>query len=70
MLNEIIKWTALAATLSGAVCTSLRIDPMNVYLLNLGSLLYLTWSIRVKDTNLICVNAGLMMIYVVGIFRS
>ena len=70
MLNEIIKWTALAATLSGAICTSLRIDPMNVYLLNLGSLLYLTWSIRVKDTNLICVNAGLMMIYVVGIFRS
>ena len=70
MVNDIIKWTALAATLSGALCTSLRIDPMNVYLLNLGSLLYLIWSIRVKDTNLICVNAGLMLIYIVGIFRS
>jgi hypothetical protein len=70
MVNDIVKWLALAATLGGAICTSFRIDPLNVYLLNLGSLLYLTWSIRVRDINLICVNAGLMLIYIVGIFRS
>lgn len=68
MLNTIIKWTALVSTLAGALCTSLRIDPINIYLLNIGALLYLTWSWRIKDINLVLVNAGLLLIYAVGFF--
>jgi hypothetical protein len=67
-LNWYLKWLALAATLSGALCTSLRIDPLNVYLLNLGALLYLIWSVRIRELNLVAVNAGLLTIYVVGLF--
>ena len=67
-LNWYLKWTALACTLAGALCTSLRIDPMNVYLLNMGALLYLIWSARIRELNLVVVNAGLLAIYVVGLF--
>jgi len=69
-VNWYLKWTALTCTLGGALCTSLRIDPLNVYLLNLGSLLYLIWSVRIKELNLVVVNAGLLAIYIVGLFFS
>ncbi len=68
MLNFILKWVACAVTLSGALCTALRIDPMNIYLLNLGSILYLMWSVRIREWNLIVVNAVLLLIYITGLF--
>lgn len=68
MFNSILKWTACAVTLAGALCTSLRIDPTNIYLLNLGALLYLWWSLRIREWSLVTINAGLLTIYVVGLF--
>ncbi len=55
-------------TLSGALCTALRIDPTNIYLLNLGAVLYLIWSVRIREWNLVVVNAVLLLIYCVGLF--
>ena len=69
-IDFILKWTACAITLAGALCTSLRIDPLNIYLLNSGALLYLVWSIRIREWNLIVINAGLLAIYVVGLFYA
>jgi hypothetical protein len=63
-----LKWIACAVTLSGAVCTSLRIDPMNIYLLNAGAALYLWWSLRIREWSLVAINAGLLIIYIVGLF--
>lgn len=68
MFDTILKWVACAVTLAGALCTSLRIDPLNIYLLNTGALLYLFWSIRIREWNLSAVNAGLLTIYAVGLF--
>ena len=65
-IAEISKHLALVATLSGALATALMWDPLNIVLLNLGSILYLYWSYSVRDWNLIAVNAGLLTIYVVG----
>jgi hypothetical protein len=67
MVNFILKWTACVATLAGALCTALRADPANIYLLNAGALLYLIWSVRIREFNLILVNAALLTIYVVGL---
>jgi hypothetical protein len=55
-------------TLSGALCTALRIDPTNIYLLNLGAVLYLIWSVRIREWNLVVVNAVLLLIYCIGLF--
>jgi hypothetical protein len=67
MVNFILKWTACVATLAGALCTALKVDPANIYLLNAGALLYLIWSVRIREFNLILVNAALLTIYVVGL---
>lgn len=69
MLNTLLKWTACVVTLVGALCTSLRIDPMNIYLLNVGAVLYLTWSLRIREWNLVVINAGLLLIYVIGLIQ-
>ncbi len=68
MLDSILKWTACFITLAGAICTSLRIDPTNIWLLNIGALIYLIWSIRIKEHSLVVINAGLLLIYIVGLF--
>lgn len=67
-LNFYLKWTACAVTLAGALMTALRVDPLNIYLLNAGSLLYLIWAVRIREANLIVINAALLIIYVVGLF--
>lgn len=67
-LNFILKWVACVVTLCGALATSMRVDPLNIYLLNTGALLYLIWSLRIKEWNLVVINTGLLAIYIVGLF--
>ena len=69
MLNSVLKWTACFITLAGALATSLQIDPLNIYLLNVGSILYLIWSVRIKEASLVVINAGLLLIYIVGVLH-
>ena len=52
----------------GALFTSLRIDPLNIYFLNLGAAIYFVWSIRIREWNLIIVNGVLLAIYILGLF--
>lgn len=66
-LTSIIKWISLCFTLAGAFSTSFGIEPINIYFLNIGAFGYLIWSYRVKDTNLMIVNAGLLLIYLAGL---
>ena len=68
--DSLLKWSGTALTLIGAVLTSLAVDPVNVYLLNAGSLLFLIWAVRIQDNALIAVNAGLLTIYAVGTARA
>ena len=67
-LTVALKWAGTIITLAGALCTSLRIDPLNVYLLNLGSFVFVIWAVRIRDRAMITVNAGLLAIYIVGLF--
>ena len=68
MFNTWLKWLGCVAVCAGALATSLRVDPLNIYLLNLGAAIYLLWSIRIRETNLIVVNAVLLALYLVGLF--
>jgi len=63
----LIKWVATLITISGAACTTLSLDPLNIILLNLGSFLFLIWGFMIKDKAMIAVNSGLLFIYFVGI---
>jgi hypothetical protein len=69
-IDEALKWVATAITLSGAMLTSLAVDPLNVYLLNTGSFVFLIWAVRIRDGAMIAVNAGLLAIYGLGTARA
>ena len=68
-INNTLKWLGCATVVAGALCTSLRIDPLNIYLLNVGALAYLLWAIRVRELNLMIVNGVLLAIYILGLFQ-
>ena len=68
--NTYLKWSACVVTLAGAILTSLRIDPLNIYFLNTGAVLYFVWGYRIREWNLIVINAGFILIYTVGIYIS
>lgn len=61
------KWAGTFVTLIGAALTSLAIDPINIYFLNIGSILFLIWGTLIKDKAMIAVNGGLLTIYLVGV---
>lgn len=67
-MTEFLKWLGTALTIAGAVTTSLAIDPLNVYLFNAGAVTWLLAAIRMKEKSLIVVNAGLLAVYLFGIF--
>jgi hypothetical protein len=53
---------------AGAICVSLGIDPWNVYMGNLGALMYAIWALRAKDWNIFIVNMTFLIIYGYGIW--
>lgn len=67
LIDTVLKWVACAVTLAGALCTSLQIDPLNIWLLNLGAVLYLIWSWRIREWSLVTINFGLLAIYILGL---
>jgi hypothetical protein len=70
VLDNVLKWTGMALVIAGALCTSLRIDPLNILLLNAGALVYMIWALRIKEMNLVLVNAVLLAIYAVGLMHG
>jgi hypothetical protein len=67
LLSCKIKWVATVVTLIGALATALQFDPLNIYLLNAGAILFLWWAFLIKDKAMITVNAGLLAIYIIGL---
>ena len=64
--NTILEWLATIVTIAAALATALSIDPLNIYLFNIGSVLWLVWAVRIKRASLVVVNVGLLAVYVYG----
>ena len=69
MINNILKWCACFITLAGALATANELHAYNRELFVVGGVLYLIWSIRIREANLIVINAALVLIYAVGLLR-
>jgi hypothetical protein len=69
-INAILKWTALVFTIGGALLTSFKVTPWNVSSFSAGAFLYLIWSYRIREWNLVIVNGVLLVIYAIGIFMN
>jgi hypothetical protein len=66
-LNTLLEWSATIVTVGAAIATALSIDPLNIYLFNIGSVLWLVWAVRIKRASLVVVNVGLLAVYVYGL---
>jgi hypothetical protein len=66
-LNTILEWSATIVTVGAALATALSIDPLNIYLFNIGSVLWLVWAVRIKRASLMVVNVCLLAVYVYGL---
>lgn len=67
-LNFWLKWTATAFLIAFAILTSLDIEPLNIWVANISTLLWLIWSIRIRELSLIVVNTTLLLVYFAGLF--
>jgi hypothetical protein len=66
-LNTLLEWSATIVTVGAALATALSVDPLNIYLFNVGSVLWLVWAVRIKRASLVVVNVGLLAVYVYGL---
>ena len=66
-VNFVLKWTACAVTLVAALLTSFEVLGYNRELFAVGAGLYLLWSVRIREANLIVINGALLAIYAVGL---
>lgn len=67
--TRLLEWIAVVVTLGGATATSAGIDPLNIYLLNAGSLLWLLWAVWRKQYSIALVNVGMLLIYLAGLLK-
>jgi hypothetical protein len=65
-MTKTIEWIAVLISIYGAVLTVIGIDPYNIYVLNLGSLLWVIWGFLERKYSIIIVNFGMLSIYVMG----
>jgi len=67
MINNILKWSGVFFICAGATLVTLDIQPYNVICLNMGTLFYTIYAIRVRDAALLVLNLFLFSIYGAGV---
>lgn len=65
-LNWWLEWSATFIAITGAICTVLKIDPLNIVFLNLACVLFSVWAWRIQKMSLLIVNSGLLIVYMAG----
>ena len=64
--DKILGWVGCFLVCLGAGLTTFQIDPLNIYALNLGAIVYAIWGYRVKQWNQLAVNLFLIGVYGFG----
>ena len=65
--NKILGWVGCFFVCVGAIAVALEIDPLNIYTLNVGALIYAIWGWRTKQWNQVAVNIFLILVYSFGL---
>jgi hypothetical protein len=66
MNNKTLGWVCSIITCVGATLTTFKVDPWNIYILLIGTILYTLWSCRIKDGSLMFINGYLLLLYIYG----
>jgi hypothetical protein len=65
--NKILGWAGCFFVCVGAIAVTLEFDPLNIYALNIGALIYALWGYRTKQWNQVTVNVFLIAVYSFGL---
>jgi hypothetical protein len=70
--NEIIQWIGAVAIIAGHSLNAIgpAAYPWNIYAFAVGTIAFLTWAIRVKNTPQLVVNLVAFGLGIVGIYRA
>jgi hypothetical protein len=70
--NEIIQWIGAVAIILGHTLNAIgpAAYPWNIYAFAVGTIAFLTWAIRVKNTPQLVVNLVAFGLGIVGIYRA
>jgi hypothetical protein len=66
-LNNALKWIATVVTIIGALAVANNWDPLNIYMLNISSVLWLWWAVRIRELSIVVVNVAMLAIYAYGL---
>jgi len=72
MLNNILQWAGTACLLTMYVLMSFypQLHPYNIVAGVLGGMLYLVWTVRVRNTPQLIVNLVAIAIGLAGLFKA
>ena len=72
MLNNILQWAGAVAIIAGHVLNSIgpSMYPYNIVVFAVGTVLFLTWAVRVRNAPQAVVNVVSLTIGVVGLFKA
>lgn len=70
--NEIIQWAGAVAIVAGHVLNAIgpEVYPYNIIVFAIGTVLFLTWALRVKNSPQLMVNLISLAIGVVGLYKA
>jgi len=70
--NEIIQWAGAVAIVAGHVLNAIgpAVYPYNIAVFALGTVLFMSWAIRVKNSPQLMVNLVSLLIGLVGLYNA
>jgi hypothetical protein len=70
--NEIIQWAGAVAIVAGHVLNAIgpAAYPYNIAVFALGTVLFMSWAIRVKNSPQLMVNLVSLLIGLVGLYKA
>jgi len=70
--NEIIQWAGAVAIVTGHVLNAIgpAVYPYNIAVFALGTVLFMSWAIRVKNSPQLMVNLVSLLIGLVSLYKA
>lgn len=69
--NDAIQWVGVVFIVLGHVFNAMgTMDPWNVVVFTIGTIMFLTWGLRVRNKPQIAVNVVSVVICLLGLYRA
>ena len=71
-LNDILQWIGAVFIIVGHICNSIgpSVYPYNIVAFTLGTVMFLTWTIRVKNNPQLVVNVVAIVTCLIGLVNA